>query len=132
MFFTILPISNTGSSAAGISTTVQLLYTKLGSFSDIVGYWDSKVPKCFVGLSVLHLLTTNKTTPLHPQYQVFQQEECLSHPSDCVGGEELYPCKSHSTEGTPPFDISPIHYILIAINVLATFMGLSLKPITNI
>ena len=34
LFFTILPISNTGSSAAGISTIVQFLYTKLGSFFD--------------------------------------------------------------------------------------------------
>ena len=52
----ILPISNTGVSAAYILATVHFLYPKLGSFSDIeyyfyqLAYQDSKVPKCFVGL----------------------------------------------------------------------------------
>ena len=75
MFFKILPISNTGVSAAYILATVQFLYPKLGSFSDMeyyfyqLAYQDSKVPKCFVGLiHALPLLTAtgaNKTTPLH-------------------------------------------------------------------
>ena len=56
LFFKILPISNTGISAAYILATVHFLYPKLGSFSDMeyyfyqLAYRDSKVPKRFVGL----------------------------------------------------------------------------------
>ena len=57
LFFKILPSSNTGDSTAHILATVHLLYPKLGSFSDMeyyfyqLAYWDSKVPKHFVGLN---------------------------------------------------------------------------------
>ena len=56
LFFKILPISNTGVSAAYILATVHFLYPTLCSFSDMeyyfyqLAYRDSKVPKCFVGL----------------------------------------------------------------------------------
>ena len=56
LFLKILPISNTGVSAAYILATVHFLYPKLGSFSDMeyyfyeLAYRDSKVPKRFVGL----------------------------------------------------------------------------------
>ena len=55
LFFKILPISNTGVSAAYILATVHFLYPKLGSFPDMeyyfyqLAYRDSKVPKRFVG-----------------------------------------------------------------------------------
>ena len=75
LFFKLLPISNTGVSIAYILATIHFLYPKLGSFSDMeyyfyqLAYWDSKVPKRFVGLSsALPLLTgtgANKMTPLH-------------------------------------------------------------------
>ena len=57
LFFKILPISNTGVSAAYILAIVHFLYPKLGSFSNMeyyfyqLAYWDSKVPKRFVGLN---------------------------------------------------------------------------------
>ena len=57
LFFKILPISNTGVSAAYILATVHFLYPKLGSFSDMeyyfyqLAYQDLKVPKRFVGLN---------------------------------------------------------------------------------
>ena len=59
LFFKILPISNTGVSAAYILATVHFLYPKLGSFSNMeyyfyqLAYRDSKVPKHFVGLNQL-------------------------------------------------------------------------------
>ena len=80
LFFKILPISNTGISAAYILATVHFLYPKLGSFSDMeyyfyqLAYRDSKVPKRFIGLNQMQcspsvpLLTgtgANKMTPLH-------------------------------------------------------------------
>ena len=72
MFFTILPISNTGVSAADILGIVYSLYLKLGSFSDMeyyfwqLAYCDLKVPNRFVGLcSDLIATGANKTTLLH-------------------------------------------------------------------
>ena len=56
LFFKILPISNTGVSAAYILATVHFLYPKLGSFFEMEYYFyqfayrDSKVLKRFVGL----------------------------------------------------------------------------------
>ena len=57
----MLPISNTGISAASILATVHFLYPKLGSFSDMeyymymyfyqLAYRDLKVPKRFVALN---------------------------------------------------------------------------------
>ena len=55
LFFKILPISNTGDSIAYNVATAHFLYPKLGSFSNTeyyfhqLAYWDSKVPKRFVG-----------------------------------------------------------------------------------
>ena len=77
LFFKILPISNTGDSTAHILATVHLVYPKLASFSDMeyyfyqLAYWDSKVPKRFVGLNQMQCSPSfdwncgNKMTPLH-------------------------------------------------------------------
>ena len=74
LFFKILPFSNSGVSTAYILATIHFIYSKLGSFSDMVyyfyqlAYWDLKVSKRFVGLnkcSALPLLTrtgANKIT----------------------------------------------------------------------
>ena len=135
----MFPISNTGVSAAYILATVHFLYPKLGSFSDMeieyyfyqLAYWDSKVPKRFVGLiemqcSQLPLLTAtgaNKTAcwhQLHPRFWVLQQGKCLNYPPDCVGrvtetsncvgGEGAAPFKPPLTggRGVTPFKIPPV------------------------
>ena len=69
--------SNTGDSIAYILATVHFLYPKLGSFSDMeyhfyqLVYWDSKVPKRFVGLNQMQCSPSfdwnfgKKMTPLH-------------------------------------------------------------------
>ena len=52
----MFPISNTGDCAAYILATINFLYPKLGSFSNMEYYsyqfadQDSKVPKRFIGL----------------------------------------------------------------------------------
>ena len=104
MFFKILPISNTGVSAACNLATVHFLYPKLGSFSDMeyyfyqLAYRDLKVPNCFVGLIQMQCSPSfdcnwgkqNNPTAcwhlLHPRYRVSQQGKCLSYPPDCMGG----------------------------------------------
>ena len=104
MFFKLLPISNTGISAAYILATVHFLCPKLGSFSDMeyflhqLAYQDSKVPKHFVGLIQMQCspsLDCNWDKPndsttcwhqLHPRYRVSQQGKCLSYQPDCVDG----------------------------------------------
>ena len=62
-----------------------------------LAYWDSKVPKCFVGLIQIQCSPSfesnwgkqnDRTTSwhqLHPRYWVLQQEKCLGYPPDCVG-----------------------------------------------
>ena len=105
LFFKILPISNTGFSAVYIFVTVHFLYPKRGSFSDMeyylyqLAYWDSKVPKRFVGLIQMQGSPSFDCTwgrqndptacwhQLHPRFQVLQQGKCLSYPPDCVGSE---------------------------------------------
>ena len=104
LFFKILPISNTGYSTAHILATVHLLYPKLGSFSDMeyyfyqLAYWDSKVPKRFVGLNQMQSSPSfdwnwgKQNDPiacwhkLHPRFWVMQQGKCLRYPPDCMGG----------------------------------------------
>ena len=105
LFFKILPISNTGDSTANILATVHLLYHKLGSFSDMeyyfyqLAYWDSKVPKRFVGLNQMQCSPSfdwnwgNK----------MQQEKCLRYPPDCIGGVTETPnCMGSCTPFEPP------------------------------
>ena len=109
----MFPISNTGVSAAYISATVDFLYPKLGSFSDMeycfyqLAYRDSKVPKRFVGLilrSAWGLSSQMQCSPsfdcnwgkqnhptacwhqLHPQFWVLHQGKCLSCQPYCGGG----------------------------------------------
>ena len=121
MFFKILPISNTGVSAAYILATVHFLYPKLGSFSDMeyyfyqLAYRDSKVPKRFVGLNQMQCSPSfdwnwgkqNDPTAcweqLHPRFRVLQQGKCLSYPPDCVGGVTETPNCVGSEGGTAPF-----------------------------
>ena len=104
LFFKILPISNTGVSAAYILAIIHFLYPKLGSFSNMeyyvyqLAYRDSKVPKRFIGLIQMQCSLSfdcnwdkqNDPTAcwhqLHPQHRVLQQGKCLSYPPDCVGG----------------------------------------------
>ena len=128
LFFKILPISNTGVSAAYILATVHFLYAKLGSFSDMeyyfyqLAYRDSKVPKRFVGLNQMqcspsfdwNLGKQNDPTvcwdQLHPRFRVLQQGKCLNYPPDCVG------VVTETTTyvgggGTPSFKIPPIFII---------------------
>ena len=102
MFFIILPISNTGDSAADIlaTGTIQFLYPKLGSFSTwsttssnfLTGTGD---PKRFIGLIQTHCSPSfdsnwgkqNDPTAwwrhqLHPRYRILQQieeDKCLSY-----------------------------------------------------
>ena len=120
-FFKILPISNTGDSTAHILATVHLLYPKLGSFSDMeyyfyqLAYWDSKVPKRFVGLNQMQCSHTfdwnwgkqNDPTAcwhqIHPRFWVLQQGKCLRYPPDCMGGVTESPnCMGSCTPFEPP------------------------------
>ena len=117
LFFKILPISNTGVSIAYILATVDFLYPKLGSFSDMeyyfyqLAYQDSKFPKRFVGLNQMQCSPSfdwnwgkqNDPTAcwrqLHPRFRVLQQGKCLRYPpervgrvtetTNCVGGDYL-------------------------------------------
>ena len=165
LFFKILPISNTVDSIAYILATVHFLYPKLGSFSDMeyyfyqLAYWDSKVPKRFVGLNQMQCSPSfdwnwakqNDPTAcwhqLHPRFRVLQQGKCLRYPpervggvtetTNCVGGEGLRPLAAPVNGGHPPLKFPP--YSLFrpkggqkTINFLPTFMGLSLTPITSI
>ena len=77
LFYKILPISNTGVSAAYILATVHFNYPKLGSFSNMeyyfyqLAYRDLKVPKCFVGLNQMQCSPSfdwnwDKQNDLHP------------------------------------------------------------------
>ena len=109
LFFKILPISNTGVSAAYILATVHFLYPKPGSFSSMeyyfyqLAYRDSNVPKHFVGLIQMQCSPSfdcnwgKQNDPiacwhqLHPRFRVLQQGKCLSYPPDCVGGEGAQP-----------------------------------------
>ena len=104
LFFKILPISNTGDSTAHILATVHLLYPKLGASSDMeyyfyqLAYWESKVPKRFVGLNQMQCSPSfdwnwakqNDPTAcwhqLHPRFWVLQQGKCLRYPPDSMGG----------------------------------------------
>ena len=120
-FFKILPISNTGDSTAHIFATVHLLYPKLGSFSDMeyyfyqLAYWDSKVPKRFVGLNQMQCSPSfdwnwgkqNDPTAywqqLHPRFWVLQQGKCLRYPPDCMCGVTESPnCMGSCTHFEPP------------------------------
>ena len=108
MLFKILPISNT----AYILGTVHFQYPKLGFFSDmeyyfwILAYQDTKVPKRFVGvilISVLSPLTAtgvNKMTPLnvgtsYAQNIGFNSKE-KNYPPDCRHLECLIMLVMHS------------------------------------
>ena len=111
-FFKILPISITGDSIAYILATIHFLCPKLGSFSDMeyyfyqLAYWDSKVPKLFVGLNQMQCSPSfdwnwgkqNDSTAcwhqLHPRFRVLQQGKCLSYPPEHV-------------RGTPPLKFLP-------------------------
>ena len=122
LFFKILPISNTGVSAAYILATIHFLYPKLGSFSDMeyyfhqLAYRDSKVPKRFVGLNQMQCSPSfdwnwgkqNDPTAcwdqLHPRFPVLQQGKCLSYPPDCVGGVTETP---NCVGATPPPPFEP-------------------------
>ena len=104
LFIKILPISITGDSIAYILATVHFLCPKVGSFSDMeyyfyqLAYWDSKVPKLFVGLNQMQCSPSfdwnwgkqNDPTAcwqqLHPRFRVLQQGKCLSYPPEGVGG----------------------------------------------
>ena len=104
MFFKLLPISNTGVSAAYILATVHYICPKLSSFSNMeyflhhLAYQDSKVLKHFVGLIQMQCSPSLDCTwdkqndpttcwhQLHPRYRLSQQGKCLSYPPDCVGG----------------------------------------------
>ena len=115
----MFPISNIGVSAAYILATIHFLYPKLGSFSDMeyyfyqLAYWDSKVPKCFVGLIQMQCSPSfdcnwgkqNDPTAcwhqLHPRFRVLQQGKCLSYPPDCVGGS-LKPQIAWAARGLRP------------------------------
>ena len=120
---------------------LSFLYTKLGSFTDMeyyfyqLAYWDSKVPKHFVGLNQMQCSPSfdwnwgkqNDHTAcwhqLHPQFQVLQQGKCLGYPPECVGGV---------TETTI---CPPSHSCYIgqrAAKKHQLFMGLCLTPITSI
>ena len=129
-FFKILPISITGDSIAYILATIHFLCPKLGSFSDMeyyfyqLAYWDSKVPKLFVGLNQIQCSPSfdwnwgkqNDSTAcwhqLHPRFRVLQQGKCLSYPpehvggvTNCVGGEAPF---EPQLTGDTPFKIPPI------------------------
>ena len=88
LFFKLLPISNTGVSAAYILATIHFLYHTLGSFSEMeyyfyqLAYQDSKVSKRFVGLKSqktdphLKLLSRNtgvqsRICQFNPEYSTF-------------------------------------------------------------
>ena len=137
LFFKILPISNTGVSAAYILATVHFLYPKVGSFSDMecyyfyqLAYRDSKVPKRCVGLNQMQCSPSfdwnwgkqNDPTAcwdqLHPRFRVLQQGKCLSYPPDSWAeslkpqipwaARGLCPLRTHINGGTPPFKIPPV------------------------
>ena len=119
LFFKIFPISNNGDSIAYILATVHFFYINFSFFSDMeynfyqVAYWDSKVPKRFVGLNQMQCSPffdwncgkQNDPTAcwhkLHPQFQVLQQGKCLRYPPErvgvvtettiCLGGEGAQP-----------------------------------------
>ena len=81
LFFKILPLSNTGVSAAYILATVHFLYPKPVSFSNMeyyfyqLAYRDSKIPT-----------------------------RCLSYPPDCMGGViEHHNLHWRQREGCAPF-----------------------------
>ena len=133
LFFKILPISNTGVSAAYILATVHFLYPKFGSFSDMKYYFyqlanrDSKVPKYFVELNQMQCCCSfdwkwgkhNDPTAcwhqLHPRFRVLQQGKCLSYTPDFVGGVTEHPklcgwlcaIRTPINGGTPSFKIPP-------------------------
>ena len=85
-----------------------------------LGYRDSKVPKCFIGLIQMQCSPfwlqpkANKTIPLHvgnSYTHALQQGKCLSYPPDCIGGVTESPkcmgskgaqppCNPHWQEGT--------------------------------
>ena len=134
LFFKLLPISNTGDSIAYILAIVHFLYPKLGSFSDIyfyqLAYWDSKVPKRFVGLNQMQCSPSfdwnwgkqNDPTAcwyqLHLRFQVLQQGKCLRYPPErvgrvtettiCVGGKGAAPPLNPHQQGDTPFKIPPL------------------------
>ena len=104
LFFKILPISITGDSIAYILATIHFLCSKLSSFSDMeyyfyqLAYWDSKVPKLFVGLNQMQCSPSfdwnwgkqNEPTAcwhqLHPRFRVLQQGKCsATHKSAWAG-----------------------------------------------
>ena len=119
LFFKIVPISNTGVSAAYILATIHFLYLKLGSFSDMEYYFyqranrDSKVPNRFVELNQMQCSPSfdwnwdkqNDRTAcwhqLHPRFRVLQQGKCLIYPPDCVGRVTKSP---NCVGGCAPFE----------------------------
>ena len=106
MFLAMLPISKTGGSAVDISAIIHFLYPKLFRHGVLLLATCLLGHKCF---QAIHRLNQMQCCPsfdsnwdkqndpttcwyqLHPQYQVFQQEKCLSSPPDCVGREEAAP-----------------------------------------
>ena len=125
-FSKFFPISNTG---AYILATVHFLYPKHGSFSNMeyyfyqLAYWDSKVPKRFVGLNQMQCSPSfdwnwgkqNDPTAcwhqLHPGFQVLQQGKCFRYQPERVGGvterkrvggeEAAPPSNTHQWGDTP-------------------------------
>ena len=149
LFFKILPISNTGVSIAYILATVHFLYPKLGSFSDMeyyfyqLAYWDSKVPKCFVGLNQMQCSPSfdwnwgkqNDPTAcwfqLHPGFRVLQQGKCLRYQPERVGGvTETTNCVG--SQNSPHSRYLGQRAAEKPSTFLAIFMGCSLTPITSI
>ena len=116
LFFKILPISNTGVSIAYILATVHFLYPKLGSFSDMeyyfyqLVYWDSKVPKRFVGLNQMQCSPWNwgkQNDPtacwfqLHPRFRVLQHASAIATHQSTWAARGLCPLRTPINEGTP-------------------------------
>ena len=122
-----------------------------------LAYWDSKVPKCFVGLIQMQHFASfdcnwgKQNDPIacwHQWYWVLQQGKCLSYPSDCVGwitkspncvDGKGTPLQTPINGKTPQFELLPCAWYLgrRAAEKPSTFfkailMGLSLTPITNI
>ena len=116
LFFKILPISNTGISAAYmyILATVHFLYPRLGSLSDMeyyfyqLAYWDFKVPKRFVGLIQMQC-----SPSFYCNWGQTKRLHCMSAPA------------TPTISGFTAREMSPLTF-------LAIFMGLLLTPITNI
>ena len=128
MFFSMLPISNTGGSAADISAIVSFLYPQTQLlFQHGVLILATSLPRLEIS-QVLHSAKSitmfslfdsywgkqNDSTTcqhqLHPQYQVFQQKKCLSFSPDYVGGGSA-PFEFHSMEETPPLKFPHILYL---------------------